>query len=71
MRDLEGPWLLYDNGKDPHQLDNLCGRPGSESLQQWLDEALAARLSERNDAFLPGSEYIKSGATCGTSPSRT
>ena len=59
VRDLEGPWLLYDNEKDPYQLDNLCGRSEHEALQERLDEVLKNKLAETNDAFLPGIEYIR------------
>src|SRR5205823_2252080 len=36
-RDLSGPWLLFDNEKDPWQLDNLVGKPEHAELQARLD----------------------------------
>ena len=58
-RDLQGPWLLYDNREDPFQLRNLCGQPGYRALQKHLEERLSDRLRETGDDFLPGPEYIR------------
>jgi len=59
VRDLRGPWLLYDNQQDPYQLDNLCNHPQHAALQANLDALLSKRLKETNDAFLSGSDYIR------------
>lgn len=59
VRRHEGPWLLYDNRKDPYQLENLSGKPDHREMQNKLDSLLAQRLNETNDEFLPGIEYIK------------
>jgi arylsulfatase A-like enzyme len=59
VRDLQGPWLLYDNGHDPYQLDNLCNQPRHAALQASLDALLSKRLKETKDAFLAGGDYIK------------
>jgi len=59
VRDLNGPWLLYDNGQDPYQLNNLCNKPAHSKLQEKLESVLSQKLKETNDEFLPGSEYIK------------
>jgi arylsulfatase A-like enzyme len=59
VRDLNGPWLLYDNERDPYQLDNLCDKPAHAALQAKLEALLAQRLKETNDEFLPGPDYIK------------
>jgi arylsulfatase A-like enzyme len=58
-RDLKGAWLLFDNNKDPLQLNNLIGNPDFKKVQQNLDERLTAKLRERKDEFLPGMEYVK------------
>jgi len=55
VRDLDGPWLLYDNERDPYQLDNLCGQA---ALRQELDATLQRKLRETNDDFGPAREYI-------------
>lgn len=59
VRDLNGPWLLYDNRKDPYQLDNLCNKPEHSELQEKLEAILSQKLKQTNDEFLPGWEYIK------------
>lgn len=59
VRDLKGPWLLYDNQKDPYQLVNLCGNPEYAQRQASLDAALSQRLEERQDAFRSGWDYIR------------
>lgn len=58
-RDLEGPWLLFDNVEDPYQMNNLVGKDSYVELQKELDQKLTQRLKETGDAFLPGMEYIK------------
>jgi len=58
VRDLNGPWLLYDNEKDPYQLDNLCNKPQHAKLQKKLEALLAQKLNETNDDFLSGWDYI-------------
>ncbi len=58
-RDLNGPWLLFDNTKDPYQMKNLVGITEYGSLQNDLEKRLTERLAETGDEFLPGMEYIK------------
>ncbi len=57
VRDLDGPWLLYDNKNDPYQMENLINR--AEDLQNGMETILQRLLTDRNDEFLPGAEYIK------------
>ncbi len=70
VRDLNGPWLLYDNVQDPYQLNNLCNKPRHSKparrtslwvgrLQEKLESILSRKLKQTNDEFLPGPEYIK------------
>ncbi|MDE0143137.1 MAG: sulfatase [Caldilineaceae bacterium] len=58
-RDLNGPWLLYDNEADPFQLDNLVDRPEVATLQAELESQLQLKLDERGDKFLPGETYVE------------
>lgn len=58
-RDLNGPWLLYDNKADPFQTRNLAGTPEAQAAQSELDAMLREALRERDDAFLPGRSYIE------------
>ncbi|MHC4574845.1 MAG: sulfatase family protein [Planctomycetota bacterium] len=59
VRDLDGPWLLYDNQRDPYQLNNLCNKGEYRELQKRLEGLLSQKLKQTNDEFLPGSDYIK------------
>ncbi len=59
VRDINGPWLLYDNLNDPYQLKNICGNPEYKNLQLKLDNLLTNELQKRNDEFLPGKEYME------------
>jgi arylsulfatase A-like enzyme len=56
--DLNGPWLLYDNVKDPYQLENLCNLKDFEMLQNEMHCHLKKMLHERHDQFLNSMEYI-------------
>jgi len=58
VRDLKGPWLLYDNHEDPYQLKNLCNEPAYTKVRQELEKILSRKLEESNDEFLPGPEYM-------------
>lgn len=58
VRDLRGPWLLYDNEKDPFQLNNLLDNPGNEDMQTRLEAILVRKLKQTGDEFLPGREYL-------------
>lgn len=58
VRDLDGPWLLFDNRKDPFQLTNLAGRPEVAALQANLDALLQRKLAAAGDRFLPAGDYI-------------
>jgi len=59
VRGLDGPWLLFDNQKDPHQMNNLAKSPEAAALLQKLDAQLSVKLSKRGDEFLPGNDYIE------------
>jgi arylsulfatase A-like enzyme len=58
-RDLEGPWLLFDNEKDPYQMNNLVGNANFRTLQSNLDKRLTKMLIKTEDEFLPGEEYLE------------
>ncbi|MCX6956037.1 MAG: sulfatase [Verrucomicrobia bacterium] len=58
VRDLAGPWLLFDNEADPYQQKNLVGEAGHAALQAELDAWLQRKLKANDDAFLRGPEYI-------------
>lgn len=57
-RDLNGPWLLYDNDTDPFQMDNLINKPEHAALQMQLDDRLNQLLKQTRDEFLPAPELV-------------
>jgi arylsulfatase A-like enzyme len=59
IRSIHGPWLLYDNERDPFQMHNLCGKSEHRELQSSLNRQLDATLRERKDEFLPAADYVK------------
>ena len=59
VRDLKGPWLLFDRTKDPFQLNNLVGQASVAAVQSKLDRDLLNELKIRKDEFLPGLDYVK------------
>jgi arylsulfatase A-like enzyme len=58
VRDLHGPWLLFDNQTDPYQITNLVNVPANAALQKEMETLLGSKLKERGDTFRPGPEYI-------------
>ena len=59
VRSINGPWLLYDNARDPYQMRNLISRPEQKALQSSLDRALDAQLKRIGDDFLPAADYVR------------
>jgi arylsulfatase A-like enzyme len=57
-RDLDGPWLLFDNQADPYQMHNLVNEPAQTELRAKLDTLLQRKLRERGDEFRPAADYI-------------
>jgi arylsulfatase A-like enzyme len=58
VRDLQGPWLLFDNETDPYQMHNLVGDPAQAELQARLETLLQRKLRAQGDEFKPAAEYI-------------
>jgi arylsulfatase A-like enzyme len=59
VKDLSGPWLLFDNRKDPLQVNNLVNDKKYANVQDKLEMELSDILKKNNDEFLHGLEYIK------------
>jgi len=59
VRDLNGPWLLFDNQADPYQMKNRINDPELALVQQELESQLQQKLKERGDEFLPAAFYLK------------
>jgi len=58
VRDSNSPWLLYDNQQDPHQINNLIGRPDHADLQAKLEAELQSQLKRIGDGFPSKDEAI-------------
>jgi arylsulfatase A-like enzyme len=58
VRDLNGPWLLFDDENDRYQMDNLARKPEYRRLQKELDGRLQAELKKIGDDFRPARAYI-------------
>jgi len=58
VRNLAGPWLLFDNQADPLQLHNLTNDPESAGLRQILNARLDAALKQAGDTFRPRQYYL-------------
>jgi len=59
VRDLKGPWLFFDNERDPYQTHNLVDAPDYRELMEAFDRQLRERLVADGDEFLPGLQYVK------------
>lgn len=58
----EGPWLLFDQERDPAQMQNLVGDPVHAELERELDQRLAALMSRHGDAWSHNSsELVEEG----------
>jgi arylsulfatase A-like enzyme len=58
VRDLHGPWLLFDDRHDPYQTNNLANVDAYAKVQSRLDRRLDRKLAEQKDRFLAGDNYI-------------
>ena len=59
VKDLNGPWLLYDNKDDPYQQTNLVNNDTYLSIQKKLEKELQLLLAKTNDDFKPADFYMK------------
>jgi len=59
MCGVEGPWLMYDNERDPYQMGNLVNRPEHAGLQDRLHRLLQQELQRIGDPFLPKQHYLE------------
>jgi arylsulfatase A-like enzyme len=57
VRSIKGPWLLYDNQRDPWQKRNLVET--EPALRSRMDRRLDALLQAAGDEFLPGASYVE------------
>ena len=57
VRNLAGPWLMFDNQNDPYQLRNLINESAHADLQRKLDADLQTQLDKVWDEFKPKEFY--------------
>lgn len=58
VRKLDGPWLLFDDQKDPYQMRNLIGDTRSANLAKSMEKRLQAALKRAGDDFRPRKCYL-------------
>ena len=58
-RDLNGPWLLYDNQNDPYQLNNLVDNPAYAEVREELEGELVTLLQQTGDEFKEADYYME------------
>ena len=58
-RNLQGPWLLFDDRQDPYQMNNLVDQPEFAATRRELDARLWAELKKIGDDFRPAGHYVK------------
>lgn len=58
VRKTSGPWLLFDNRRDPYQANNLAEDPAHSALREVLDVKLQAALKNVGDEFRPCQYYL-------------
>ena len=59
VRDINGPWLLFDNKTDPYQMNNLIANKNYINLAKSFDSLLTDKLDRNGDQFLSGLEYVE------------
>lgn len=59
VRSLTGPWLLYDDERDPYQMRNLVAAPRYDELRAELDLRLRQELEKVGDDFRHRQYYIR------------
>jgi arylsulfatase A-like enzyme len=58
-RNLDGPWVLYDNVADPFQLRNLVDDPASARLLDELNRQLEREVKTAGEPLQPWEEFVR------------
>ena len=53
------PWLLFDNHRDPWQLDNLVTAPAARHLHRRMDSLVDLMLADAGDVPSPGEAMLR------------
>jgi arylsulfatase A-like enzyme len=59
IRNLEGPWMLFDDCDDPHQINNLVNDHAHHQTLRELEQILQAELIKIGDDFRAPESYIE------------
>ena len=59
VRDINGPWLFFDNKVDPFQMNNLIANKEYLNLAKSFDSLLIDKLEKQGDKFLSGLDYVE------------
>jgi arylsulfatase A-like enzyme len=59
IRYLDGTLHLFDDRRDPFQMENLAGRPEHRGLLKEMEQRLAAELERVGDEFLPPDRVLE------------
>jgi hypothetical protein len=59
VRDRSGPWLLYDNEKDPYQQNELLASRGKGAIPSECERELSQWLERTGDYFGDDEDYEK------------
>ncbi|MDQ3701455.1 MAG: sulfatase, partial [Chloroflexota bacterium] len=58
-RDVNGPWLLYDNQVDPYQLTNLARDPTAREVREALEAELRAWIDRFDDPLVDAGTLLE------------
>lgn len=58
VKTLNGAWLLFDNERDPYQMNNLANKPEAAATQRELERTLQSLLDRNGDRFEPAQAYV-------------
>ena len=58
VRKMDGPWLMFDDQKDPWQMSNLIHDPDYTDVRADLERKLQEELGKIRDTFQPRQHYI-------------
>jgi arylsulfatase A-like enzyme len=58
-RNIDGPWVLYDNAADPYQQRNLVDDPASARTLDELDRQLEREIRSSGELLQPWEEIVR------------
>jgi len=57
-RNLDGPWVLFDDVSDPHQMNNLIDDPAHVSLRDRFESELERQMERHDDLLMRPDEVV-------------